>query len=513
MIITNKTKFLDNDGISYKIIESLGNGAFGYVYKIIRDKDKKVFALKTIPSEFIDENIQKAFSNESKIALEIKDKNVIEYYYIHDGKKFENLSPYIIMEFADGGTLQKYIESYKQEKKFIENELLIKLINDLIHGMQAINSKLIHRDIKPDNILICNDIIKISDFGLSKIVLDQTRTSTFKGFGHIKYMPPEGWKFEKNTIQMDIYSMGIVLYQLATLQHPYKVTNESDPMLWKEAHMFQTPVNPLTINQNLTPIVGQTILKMLQKNINSRFKSWEEIKTSFDTDELPKTQFTSIIQNVLQKRLVIDTKESESRLSQEKKENDTKELHKLINYQFKEIIYDPIKSFIEEFNLNYKNGSISISDFEVTSNNRINVNITLLNRKQIVIEFRCLSENDYSSERTVQGFRGNVIQESIEDIPKIYNEKIIGWGKINLVDGIGLNIILTENENEIHGKWYTLTNKNNPMFVNQRLPEPFPFEFDEIKKEIKYFGAMHIYTTIISKYDESEVIGLISKLI
>lgn len=83
--------------------------------------------------------------------------------------------------------------------------------------MIAINAELVHRDIKPENILVSNDVLKISDFGLAKIASESTRTMSFKGYGTIPYIAPEAWNSDKNTIQMDIYSMGIVFYELATL--------------------------------------------------------------------------------------------------------------------------------------------------------------------------------------------------------------------------------------------------------------------------------------------------------
>ena len=87
--------------------------------------------------------------------------------------------------------------------------------------MEAINAKMLHRDLKPDNILLDGDIPKIGDFGLSKLVGAATRSQTFKGGQQIFYMAPEGWKFDKNEIQIDMYALGIVLYEIAALRYPY----------------------------------------------------------------------------------------------------------------------------------------------------------------------------------------------------------------------------------------------------------------------------------------------------
>src|SRR5437867_7017735 len=90
-------------------------------------------------------------------------------------------------------------------------------------GAQAINERLIHRDIKPDNIIITeNDIPKIGDFGISKVLGAATRPESFKGGQHLRYMAPEGWSMTTNTPKLDVYSTGIVFYEMITGEHPLR---------------------------------------------------------------------------------------------------------------------------------------------------------------------------------------------------------------------------------------------------------------------------------------------------
>ena len=144
--------------------------------------------------------------------------------------------------------------------------------------MEAINSILIHRDIKPDNILISDGQMKITDFGLSKIVHDGTRQLTFKGFGHIKYMAPEKESKETNTIQMDIYSMGITFYELATLRHPYPLKDDANFLDWEKAHYFTNAASPTTINKSINSTIAQVVLRMMEKSTSKRYKTWDEIR-------------------------------------------------------------------------------------------------------------------------------------------------------------------------------------------------------------------------------------------
>ena len=111
---------------------------------------------------------------------------------------------------------------------------------DIAQGVRAINERLIHRDIKPDNILIDDTHLKIGDFGISKVIDEQTRTMTFKGGQHIFYMAPEGWEGQTNTFKLDVYSVGLVFYEILTLNHPLRqfVPDPNDWRDWQKAHLF-----------------------------------------------------------------------------------------------------------------------------------------------------------------------------------------------------------------------------------------------------------------------------------
>jgi eukaryotic-like serine/threonine-protein kinase len=254
MIILIGSSIFDHEGNSYEIIQRIGEGAFGVVFKARVKSSGEVFAVKTLQTSYADKATFDAFAHEGKLASNIRHKNVIQYIYFHDGSTHVNLSPYIIMEWAEGGTLYSLMERKKSSNSQFANDELMGMFSQLIEGMEAINSKLIHRDIKPDNILISHGTLKISDFGLCKVVSDATRTSTLKGMGCIPYMAPEAWKSEKNTIAMDIYSMGIVFYQLATAQHPLRV-ERNDAISWERVHLYQNPVLPNTINKTDLPPV------------------------------------------------------------------------------------------------------------------------------------------------------------------------------------------------------------------------------------------------------------------
>lgn len=265
------------------------------------------------------------------------------------------------MEYANNGTLKDFINQYTKDKEFGEEGNLKNLFIQLAKGMKVVNNVLVHRDIKPDNILIKDDVVKISDFGLSKIATDRTRTITFKGFGHVMYTAPEGWKNDKNTIQMDIYSMGLVFYELATLEFPYKITNLNDVEQWKNAHLFVEPINPSKINKNLSPSLSLVIMKMLEKSTSKRFKQWEEIEEYLTNNPIEEKESSNIINTMLSNRLDKDNIESQKRLEEERKDKENEEFCKLVQYQFIKDIHKPIEEFIDTFNKAYPQGEITMT--------------------------------------------------------------------------------------------------------------------------------------------------------
>jgi len=504
MIIMIGTPVYDADDNEYQVSDFVGNGSFGNVYRIRRIVDNSYFALKTLQTPFGDGVELKAFLNEGNLALGISHQNVIKYFYFHDGSKYNQLPPYIIMEYANDGTLEKLLALKRRENKYLPNESLMEYFSQLIDGMEVINQNLIHRDIKPDNILIANGILKITDFGLSKIVTQSTRTSTFKGIGCIPYLAPEGWKSEKNTIQMDIYSMGFVFYQLATLRHPFENLKSSDPDEWKNAHLFQAPPKPQDVNSQLSNVLSQLILKMMEKSTTARFRNWKEVKIVLLKHEIPNTLNTSNIDLLLRKRLEKDHEIKQARLEKEKRQNEIEEFRKLVAYQYEKSIFEPLKEFISEFNAKYEGRKIEISRIV---RREISCSITLISGESIVITIKELIDEDFYRERIVNDYGRKIALKELKR-PVYNNRLIMAWGEVKAANDKGFNLLLVQKDDDVYGEWFVTINTNNPISAKRRLPEPFPFRLDELEEELQY----HIYNISVRKLDLKHFIELIDEL-
>lgn len=505
MIVKPGSIFYDGKKNEYEVIEFLGDGSFGDVYKINHKSKNKVFALKTIQSPFVSDTILKSFINEGELAQKVSHKNVIRYYYFHDGSAYPGLPLYLIMEYADGGTLDDKIKERKINGDYFSNTALLKMFNQLCDGMSAINNSLIHRDIKPDNILFSGNTLKISDFGLSKIVTESTRTSTFKGIGCLPFMAPEGWRFEKNTIQMDIYSMGFVFYEIACLSHPLNIA-KGDYKEWQEAHFYQNPQNPKTINTELSNVFVNAIFKMIEKKASERFTNWEDIKNNLAKESLPISQDSPLVDSIISRKSAENQAATEARLKRGKREEEIRSLKKLVKYQLVKEIIEPIEIFINE--INEKSDGILISIKE--GNQALHYTITNNYSQILKIELDVIIEENFWKEYESSDFGMPIVKRELR-VPKLNNRNIVSWGHVKANDRRGFNLVLLENPKDIYGEWYTSFNTNSALSRSERI-EPFAFDFDEIEREIQITG-MHIYVKSISPFSVDRIKEFIANYI
>lgn len=356
MIVTIGSRIKDDDCNKYILDDLLGSGGFGNVFKAHREKDNAIFAVKTLLSSFVSKESVLAFEKEIQQTSLVSSDHVIKYIYTHNGQKYREYPPYIIMEYADGGTLTLLIEQQRRIGKPFENRLLFDSFIQLAEGMREINITLVHRDIKPDNILISCGALKISDFGLSKLSGENTRTLTFKGYGSAKYVAPEAWNNDKNTIQMDIYSMGIVFYELATLQYAYNIKDGADIVSYRNAHLFETARNPASYNKDLPANLTSIIIRMIEKPTQKRFSDWDSIITALKVQPMPADDL-SVVQGALQMRNQADVALQKQLSEKRKQEQERDDFCRLIFAQYDAVILEPIRDFITRFNTQYSGAS------------------------------------------------------------------------------------------------------------------------------------------------------------
>ena len=517
MILTVGASVKDDKGNLYILDDIIGQGGFGVVFKTHREKDNAVFAVKTMLPSFGDLSAEKSFKNEMQLATRVYGEHVIRYEYIHDGYAFPEFPPYIIMEYADGGTLGDDLKTRRQTNKPFCNDELIDIFKQLAEGMRQVNATLVHRDIKPENILRCGNTFKISDFGLSKVAAENTRTLSFKGGGTMLYMSPEAWDYSKNTIQMDIYSMGIIFYELATLHYPY----DPFPHTFEEcksAHLYSAIKSPTKIKPSLSPSTVSLINRMLEKSIKKRFSSWNEIIKLLETQSTkvpPKNMLVaSAVAAQNAKDIARQNQESAARQQQKEKED----FLKLVFAQIKQTVATPIAEFTEEVNQQYA-GKDKIRfagdmypqadqtsfhwELIIPPSDTVTINMEAIRKENFTRKVsRDIFMNDFGRNRTRQE----------NYIPQFRGKNILAWGEIVNSTGYGFNILLLDS-GDIYGDWMIMHNKNNLSYgTGKERREPFAFSLQELPKEINYVQTTHIYRSNFEDFKDTTFLGLINSL-
>ncbi|UCG30681.1 MAG: protein kinase [candidate division WOR-3 bacterium] len=262
----------------YKILEKIGGGGMGVVYKAEDIKLKRIVALKFLPHEFSDDvTAKKRFIQEAQSASSLDHPNICT---IHEISETDEGQLFIAMACYEGETLKRKIEQYPPN---IAEAITI--AQDVAQGLAKAHSKgIVHRDIKPANIFLTNDGgVKILDFGLAKLAGTSCITKTESITGTVAYMSPEMVRADDVDHRTDIWSLGIVLYEMLTGQLPFKGDN------W-EATMFAisntAPASVKQFRKDIPISLERIITKTLQKKSQHRYNDMQEVITQLQSIDL-----------------------------------------------------------------------------------------------------------------------------------------------------------------------------------------------------------------------------------
>jgi serine/threonine protein kinase/Flp pilus assembly protein TadD len=286
----------------YKILEKLGEGGMGVVYKAEDTKLHRTVALKFLPQEFTrDDSAKKRFINEARAASSLQHNNVCN---IHDIDETEDGQIFICMDCYDGKTLREIIVETRHSASLPITEI-IDITKQIAEGLKkAHDNGIVHRDIKPANIFITKDgVVKILDFGLAKLS-DRTQiTGLGETGGTLAYMSPEQAGGQNVDLRTDIWSLGVVLYEMLTGELPFKSEYEQAVIysILNEGYPEISTLRPET-PEYLIELVN----KCLKKNKDERIQTANDIFISLDIQKShSKNNFKKLIASPLRKYLLL----------------------------------------------------------------------------------------------------------------------------------------------------------------------------------------------------------------
>jgi len=261
----------------YEIIEELGKGGMGRVYRVEDKKIKREIALKLIkPEVAADKKMIERFRNELKLARDIAQRNVCRMYDLGEEKG----KHYITMEYVSGGDLKRFIRRSKR----LDTGTAISIAKQICEGLEEAHSLgIIHRDLKPNNIMIDdNGNVRIMDFGIARTIKGKGITGSGVMIGTPEYMSPEQVEAKDIDQRSDIYSLGIIMYEMLTGRIPFEADT---PFAIGIKHKSEIPKDPKELNPQIPDDLSGVILKCLEKEKENRHQSAGEVRSELENIE------------------------------------------------------------------------------------------------------------------------------------------------------------------------------------------------------------------------------------
>src|ERR1051325_5590477 len=268
----------------YKILDKLGEGGMGVVYKAQDLKLDRAVAIKFLPAHLSGSELNKErFLQEAKAAAALNHPNILGIYEINE----ENGNLYFVMEYVEGKTLKQHITGLKTGTGIPVNQGL-EWTAQIAQGLKSAHEKSSgHRDIKPENIMLTRDgTLKIMDFGIAKLKSSSGLTKTGTSLGTLSYMSPEQAHGVATDSRCDIWSLGVVFYEMLTGEKPFRAEHDAG-LLYLIVN--EQPPPPSSLDKKIHRQIDAVVMRMLEKDRTHRYsdmreflRSLEEVKTAIE---------------------------------------------------------------------------------------------------------------------------------------------------------------------------------------------------------------------------------------
>lgn len=506
---------IQNADESYEDFTYFTRGGMGEIYKGIEKNSNTEVILKLIPID--DTSYENLLKTEVDVSLSFNNPNIVKTR--HGGKIEIEGTQYFFMiqDFYKNGSLRKFIKPNQPW------ETCFAQIMDVLNGMKEISSKIVHRDLKPENILVDDDNhLRVSDFGLAKYIDEQTRTKSFKGAGTRPYMAPECWTFNKNTIAMDIYALGIIFYEIITGNLPF---NASDDIGWSQQHLFTPMPSILNYRPDCPVKVNQIIQKMCAKRFDERYSNIDEIITAFNQAIDLQKSTNAVAQRLATIGNMTLQRKSAQELQKLKEQEEYEKFKQMVDFHIDEL-FSRIKEIVNSVNASFESDKITYSEKDKLSavmpknitfsflDKAINLSFCGYDGISEIEEEHKKKINNYWKQKNPFGMM--VYHEETESFFKKNNIIMIGLAETNyqIQDGLrnpikfGYNLALVKKPDELYGKWYKIA------FLANHSQPCCGTSISKLLDEYNQKSCGGFYTVDFSILDtENDLVPLIEKIL
>ena len=258
-------RFLDD---RYEILEKIGSGGMAVVYKARCHRLNRFVAIKILKSDLAqDPDLRRRFHAESQAVAMLSHPNIVSVYDVNHSDNVD----YIVMELIEGITLKQYIN----RKGILNWKEVLHFTTQIAKALEHAHSRgIIHRDIKPHNIMILKDgTVKVADFGIARLLSTQS-TLTQQTLGSVHYISPEQAKGDAADARSDIYSVGVVMYEMLTSRLPFEGDNAVSIAI---QHISSVPLQPREINPDIPVGLEEITMRAMSPTLGGRYQSATEL--------------------------------------------------------------------------------------------------------------------------------------------------------------------------------------------------------------------------------------------
>ena len=432
-------------GAKYFLAHVIGRGGFGVV-RYAEDVGGKRFAVKIITASIAATAIL-SLNNELDNTTGLTDSHLlipVDYGDV-DGQ------PFIVSPYCPEGDYRNLLSSRREISDAVSDCCQILL------GLRALHTRALHRDLKPENVLLDSGTLKISDFGMTKLVDASTRTLSFKGSGTAMYMAPEVWLHHHLSFPVDLYAMGIMLFEALAGQPPFAVTDNIDEL--KEAHLYSLPPRVRDLNVSVPEWLDGVVSKLLEKDPAKRYPDAASALAALEKGSVSAGLLGA--QLVSRAKLVKD-RDDARRLAEQQDRAVREDIRRRDQYMETQLIAR-LNQVVSEVN----GHSPDIQIVDTTSRGQCDASYTL-NRRSLRLAF----------------FPEEAMDEVEDDAPGLAEVRkahgVVHAGSLAIFEGgelkEGWNVVLIRKGDDMYGEWHLVESRLSPFTGRRAQTEPLSLD-------------------------------------